>query len=133
MNTKTILLADDDQDDQEFFLEALSEFASKFKCIVVENGMQVLNYLKSSDVLPDYIFLDLNMPLMDGKKCLCEIKKEKKFSEIPVIIYSTAHWNIIVDEMKHFGADYYLEKPIQFKVLQQNISDILNGKMKRLE
>jgi CheY-like chemotaxis protein len=126
MFAKTILLADDDVDDQEFFLEALSACSSGFNCITVENGQAALDFLNSCAILPHFIFLDINMPVMDGKTCLSQIKKVKRFSEIPVIVCSTANGQETIDEVKKLGAAYYMQKPVKLNEWKQNLVTILS-------
>ncbi|MGZ8511137.1 MAG: response regulator [Chitinophagaceae bacterium] len=84
-----VMLADDDKDDQETFGEALRESEIAAELTTVDNGQELLATLKDpSEPNPDIIFLDINMPRMDGFDCLREIKKLDGFEKIPVILYS---------------------------------------------
>ena len=87
---KNLFLVDDDTDDQEFFIEALSKLENVTLSGIANNGKEALDKLKHSDVLPDYIFLDYNMPLMNGIECLAELKKLPLTKDIPVFMLSTA-------------------------------------------
>src|SRR3712207_625430 len=88
---KTVLLADDDADDAEIFQEALREVAPSTNLYRVESGTAILQYLKDNrNVRPDIIFMDLNMPLMNGWQCLAKLKNTKGLDDIPVIIYTTS-------------------------------------------
>jgi CheY-like chemotaxis protein len=88
---KTILLADDDGDDAETFQEALSHACPTAVFKRFEDGNQLLQYLESKyPVMPDLIFLDLNMPVMNGWQCLAAIKSSAKFKHVPVVIYTTS-------------------------------------------
>src|SRR5215212_1458528 len=87
---KVCFLIDDDVDDQEIFALALNEVNERFQCEVANNGYEGLQQLKKMNCLPDYIFLDLNMPKMNGKECLKELKKTERLKAIPVIIYTTS-------------------------------------------
>ena len=84
-----IMVVDDDMDDLFFFKEAVATMGEDFCCTEVSSGVEALKILKSPSSLPDVIFLDLNMPKMDGRECLFELKKEARLKPIAVIIYST--------------------------------------------
>jgi len=121
-------LADDDADDQELFKEALSEIDKSIRCLTASSGEEALNKLKAGlKQLPDYIFLDLNMPRMSGLECLAEIKKINILQHIPVIIYSTSSAQKDVEETKKLGADYFITKPPNFRELCDKIKYILSG------
>jgi len=123
----TILLADDDLDDCLFFAEALEELKMGAKVATVNNGEQLMQLLQSdSSLLPDILFLDLNMPRKNGVSCLEEIKQDDKLSKLPVIILSTSVDRNIADQLYRNGAQHYICKPADFsqlkKVIQQAIS-----------
>ncbi len=87
MMNKNILLIDDDEDEQLIFSEALKDINVSVNCfcaITVEEGIKFLRQL-----LPDFIFLDVNMPVLNGLECLDIIKKDEQLKAIPVIMYST--------------------------------------------
>jgi CheY-like chemotaxis protein len=96
----TILLVDDDQDDAYIFNEAIVTIDPNIKCIHVIDGIEALQILE--DMTVDIIFLDLNMPRMNGKECLEEIRKRNRLKDIPVIIYSTSPEMIEEDYMNKF-------------------------------
>jgi CheY-like chemotaxis protein len=122
---QNFLIADDDPDDQELFMITLLEFNNLYNCATATNGLDALNQLCNPEVsLPDLIFLDLNMPKMNGKECLIEIKKIDTLSLIPVIIYSTSADKRQMQETLQLGASYYLQKPNQM--------DELSGALKRI-
>src|SRR4030095_16900984 len=87
---KILLIVDDDSDDIQLFCEAVAEINETFHCFSAGNGEEALQLLKSAIVKPDFIFLDLNMPRMNGKQLLVQLKKDPKFAKIPVVIYSTS-------------------------------------------
>jgi CheY-like chemotaxis protein len=107
----TIFLIDDDSDDREIFTLALEEVFPFYTCVTAKNGVEALERLRSGDVKPDYIFLDLNMPRMNGKQCLAEIKKEFALGKIPVIIYSTSSEFHHREQMITMGASAFVTKP----------------------
>ncbi|MDQ3681611.1 MAG: response regulator [Bacteroidota bacterium] len=76
--------------------------------------------------LPDFIILDLNLPDMNGKKCLVEIKKNKVFNDIPVVMYSTAAEKKVIEEMEGLGADYFISKPNNVSLLCDSLRYLLS-------
>ena len=83
-----IFLADDDTDDRMLFTEALVELPFDLKVQTFDNGVDLMSSLLDDNLsLPDVIFLDLNMPLMNGEECLEDIRREAKLVQIPIIIY----------------------------------------------
>lgn len=123
-----LLLADDDEDDCIFFKEALDELLIPFSLDTVNDGVELMKFIsdKSSDSLPDIIFLDLNMPLKNGAECLTEIKQNKKLQHLSVIIFSTSLDMNIVDTMYEKGAIYYIRKPGDYGKLKKVIANALD-------
>ena len=122
---KKILLVDDDEDDREMFFEALKELNDAHTCVSMENGEKAMQYLNLEKDLPDIIFLDLNMPRLNGKQCLVEIQKSERLRNIPVIIYSTTRRSEDVEETRRLGAVDFLTKPPLFSQISEAISDVL--------
>jgi len=104
------MIVDDDTDDRYFFRSAIRKNNPSYQCIEAENGVDALDQLRKAKQLPDFIFLDLNMPKMDGRECLKELKKDKTLKDIPVIIYSTSDYKLDKEVTKELGADYYITK-----------------------
>lgn len=119
-----ILTVDDDVEDYEFFCEAIKEIDSSIVILKASNGHEALEILDSQILKPDYIFLDINMPLMDGKVCLQEIKKNERFKDIPVIMYSTSNNKAEIRQYKMMGANF-LVKPDRFTHLVKSLNFIL--------
>lgn len=120
----TIFYADDDLEDCELFTEALKQIDPQVKSIIAKDGREALAYLSNTTDLPDYIFLDINMPLVDGKKCLMEIKKSNKLQSIPVIMYSTTSDTSEIREYYKLGAHDFLIKPNNFNTLCDSLESI---------
>ena len=123
-----LLLADDDEDDCDFFKEALEELSIPFALVMVNDGVQLMNFLsdKSEENLPDILFLDLNMPRKNGFECLTEIKQNKKLQHLSVIIFSTSLDMNIVDMMYEKGAIYYIRKPGDYTKLKKVIKNAID-------
>ena len=126
MISNSVLLVEDDIDDQIIFLEALKQADASLKCIIKNNGLEALKYLNACTVLPTFLFLDLNMPVMNGKEFLTELHKLSRLSKIHVIIYSTHMSELIMKETADLGAQYYLKKPESFESLCNSLKLILN-------
>jgi CheY-like chemotaxis protein len=116
-----ILFIDDDADDKEIFLEAIHDLDPNIHCESAANGAEALEMLMTSDTLPRYIFLDINMPVMDGKSFLEEIKTDDRLKNIPVIIYSTTQHAHELTKLRALGADYIGKQP-SFEVLKKSLS-----------
>jgi len=110
MNVKTIMMADDDSEDVDLFKDALSDLEFAISLKVAVNGKELMTQLEQTEVLPEIIFLDLNMPLKNGMACLEEIRANQRWQDIKVIILSTSSNQ---DQMKAAydkGADFYIVK-----------------------
>jgi CheY-like chemotaxis protein len=113
--TFTYFLIENDQEDQEIFSMALQEIAPAIACVFAENGVSALSHLKSNpSFVPSKIFIDMNMPLMNGKQCLEAIKKIDYLKEVPVYMYSTTADPISIAEVKSLGAVDFFEKPTSY-------------------
>jgi CheY-like chemotaxis protein len=121
-----ILLADDDPDDRYFFEEALKDFLQPTDLTVVNDGEQLIRQLTDeTNMLPDILFLDLNMPRKNGFECLSEIKQNPRLKELPVIIYSTTFHKKIADILYKNGATYYISKPFEISLLKKAVQKML--------
>lgn len=125
-NTTYILMIDDDEDDQLLFKEALKQVNENVACNTALNGEEALKTLQSS-ALPDVIFLDLNMPIMNGFECLKALKKEKFYKQIPVIIFTTANDLATIEKCRKLGASGFFHKPIDFNLLLLKLQQLLNS------
>jgi|ERR1043165_4270470 CheY-like chemotaxis protein len=123
----TVFIADDDQDDVELFLEAVNEVDEAIQCYTAMDGEEALQKLREAlPTIPDLIFLDLNMPRINGKQCLLEIKKTDQLRNVPVIIYSTSSIKNEVEEVRKLGAAHFLTKPSSFGELCKELTNIIS-------
>lgn len=121
-----IILADDDEDDRLFFTDAFSELKINTKVNIFNDGVELMNYLNSEEaVLPQVLFLDLNMPKKNGIECLHEIKANNKFEDIAIAIYSTSSSEEHIEETFVNGANIYIKKPNDFDTLKKILSDVV--------
>lgn len=119
------LLIDDDEDDRELFQIALKEVENDVQYMDATGGLEALQMLRTNETLPDFIFLDLNMPRMSGRECLIEIKNDPRLSSIPVIIFSTSNDPRDVEETKQMGAIEFITKPEKTSKLTRLLSDFI--------
>jgi len=113
-------VADDDPDDTDLFGEALRGIDSSIEFNFVNNGRDLIQNLKTGKVTePHVIFLDINMPEMNGWECLKNLKQEIEFKHIPVIMYSTSSSKLDGKKAVSFGALGLYEKPSSFLLLQK--------------
>jgi CheY-like chemotaxis protein len=119
MNERICFLIDDDIDDQEIFALALKQVGMHFTCLTASNGYEALEKLNTEQVSPDYIFLDLNMPRMNGKECLSEIRKIKHLNHIPLVIYSTSSSRSDIRDTRVLGATDFITKPFSVSELKE--------------
>tara|TARA_R110002124_G_scaffold238979_1_gene404225 strand:+ start:831 stop:1277 length:447 start_codon:yes stop_codon:yes gene_type:complete len=118
----SLLLADDDLDDCDFFKDALKEISTQATLSTVNDGVELMNLLLSEqEPYPDIIFLDLNMPRKSGLECITEIKAIDKLKHIPIIIFSTSLDKLVVNQLYEIGAYYYIQKPGGFTILKKVI------------
>jgi|SRR5688572_31861025 len=121
-----LLLADDDADDRMFFKEALDELPVHSSLRTVDDGDQLMKLLTNeSTILPDILFLDLNMPRKSGFECLTEIKTNEKLKSLKVIIYSTSFDPGMVNSLYENGAHLYVCKPGDFNNLKKVIHEAI--------
>jgi CheY-like chemotaxis protein len=122
---KSILLVDDDSDDSELFSEALMELDSSVKFQRAIDGCDALTQLEKNKMKPDIIFLDINMPKMDGWECLTKLKNIEEYKDIPVIMYSTSSHKKDIESAAKLGASTFISKPESYKRLKEILKSVI--------
>lgn len=121
-----ILLADDDEDDRLIFKEALEDIKIKTIVATVNDGIELMEYLTRPNViLPDVVFLDLNMPRKDGMQCLEEIRCNHHLKDLTIAIYSTSGAERDIEETFVKGANVYIKKPNDFNALRKVLEEAM--------
>lgn len=110
-----ILYVEDDRDDQDIFQEGLNKVAPDTVCHLANDADEARELLNDERIIPDYIFLDINMPGTDGITFLSEIKEHENLRSIPVIVYSTTNSQTDVLRCKRLGALDVITKPATFQ------------------
>lgn len=106
-----ILLAEDDEDDRDFFELALINVYPNSELTTLTNGEELFRFVNSEESEEiDIIFLDINMPRKNGQECLIEIRTEKKFEHVPVIMLSTSSNPKDIEDLFILGANMYITK-----------------------
>lgn len=124
---QTILLVDDDTEDQEIFLEALREVDPLIHCSFAKDGEQALKLLDGDTLVkPDILFIDMNMPKLNGKQVLSQLKKSEDLKDIPVVMYSTFFGPRDIDEIHSLGAVHCMVKATRFNDLCDALKLILS-------
>jgi CheY-like chemotaxis protein len=113
-----IYLTDDDTEDRLLFMGALHEIPMETEVTEFKNGVELMADLYSETPLPHLIFLDLKMPMMNGFECLADIRGDRKFDAIPVVIYSTFFQESEIEKLQEMGAFRYLQKPTSYNLLK---------------
>lgn len=121
----TVLLADDDAEDRDFTRRALERTRLGADVRIVEDGAEVMDYLKhrgayddgTSSPRPALLLLDLRMPKKDGFTVLAEIRHDEQLRSLPVVVLSTSSAEVDVDRSYELGANSFLTKPVTFPEL----------------
>jgi CheY-like chemotaxis protein len=121
---KRIMLIDDDPDDQLFFRDAIQAIYPDLLCELASTCQEAFRQLEAPPP-PDFIFMDLNMPVMNGFDCLDYLKNQKEYRDIPVIIYSTSKNLNDINKTKLLGAKWFMTKPDDFNVLCKKLKKII--------
>ena len=121
-NKNRIVFADDDADDRLLVQEAFEENCAAYKLDLVEDGIQLLDYLNNNETNPSLILLDINMPRKDGTQVLAELKANPQWRHIPVIMFTTSKSPEDVRKCYDLGANSFIVKPSSFQDLL-NVTD----------
>lgn len=124
-----VLIADDDDDDYSLIRDAILNHRLTIKITRAENGDVLIKIL--DEMSPDLLFLDISMPCRDGKQCLREIRANRKFDLLPIIMYTSISFPQDIEYCFREGANLYALKPSTFAELSAIIGNILSIDWKR--
>lgn len=127
-NLRTVLCVDDDEDDREIVCAVINEIDPTYNVVHAENGRKAYQYLtdaKQKGDFPCLIILDINMPVMDGKETLVEIKKDGVLQQIPVAMFSTSSSMDDVAFFSTYGVEL-IKKPADLKSIRVEVSKLLS-------
>jgi CheY-like chemotaxis protein len=122
-----VLLAEDDEDDQELITLAFNKATSKHRLHIANNGQEALEYLSnlSAQHLPCLIVLDLNMPVLNGVQTLEALTKNDRYQDIPKVIFTTSDSSDDRAKCLAIGANDYVVKPHNMKEIVNTIANLL--------
>jgi len=123
-DNKNVFLVEDDKDDQEFFISALNKIENAVLYDIANNGREALRKLETATILPSLIFMDINMPKMNGIECLAVIVNKPEINDIPVVILSTDTKHVEV--VRKLGAKAFIKKPSNTTSLRQKLEQVIN-------
>jgi DNA-binding response OmpR family regulator len=119
-----ILCVDDDQDDLDLLQEAIQELNPSIRVFCVSGAEEALVWLHEHKALPTHVFIDINMPRINGLDLLRQLRKQREYDHVSVIIYSTSGSSLHIQEARALGARY-LVKPNRFTDIQHMVKELL--------
>jgi CheY-like chemotaxis protein len=125
MKNTVILLVDDDDDDCELFVAAIASLNKNIITTISNNSLEALNNLKVATVLPDFIFLDMQMLYMSGAEFIQELRKIPELSKIQVVVYSSHSHETLKKLTNEFSSVQIFTKPNNFQELVSTLDGIL--------
>jgi CheY-like chemotaxis protein len=118
---KTILLVEDNPNDVELTLEALNEYNLSNRVVIVKDGVEALEYLRSEGAyklrgrgIPAVVLLDIKMPRLDGIEVLRAIRSDQRLKMLPVVMLSSSREDPDLQTCYALGANSYVVKPVEF-------------------
>ena len=132
MNTKIILLVEDNPDDVQLTLRALKKSKILNEVVVAQDGVEALEYLfgtgkyagRDTKVLPQVVLLDLKMPRMDGHEVLQRIRKDARTKLLPIVVLTTSSEDRDRVDSYNVGANSYIRKPVDFNQFAEAVSQL---------
>ncbi|OXG09050.1 CheY-like chemotaxis protein [Flavobacterium araucananum] len=125
MKNTVILLVDDDEDDCELFIAAIASLNKNILTTISNNSLEALNNLKVATALPDFIFLDMQMPYLSGAEFIQQLRQIPELSSIQVVVYSSHSHDTLKKLTNEFSAVKIFTKPNNFQELVSTLDGIL--------
>jgi PleD family two-component response regulator len=122
----TIFYIDDDRDDLEFFKEIVDMIDDTVEVVTLRNGNDLMYALNNPPPTPYCIFLDINMPVMNGFEALKQVRALAAHKELPVVMFSTSGDNSTIERARELGASLYVQKSGMFDQLKRSIEHALS-------
>jgi len=119
----SIVLAEDNLEHCFFFKKALREVAPSIQFTEVPDGNKLIELLQS--YIPDLLFLDLGMPCKDGVECIKELRENKMYDNLPIIVFTLSSQDNAIQAAYGFGANLYIVKPGEYYKLASVLAAIL--------
>ena len=125
-----VLVIDDDSEDVAMIVSALEEDANVSEIVSLTNGQSVVALLDEGSFRPDIIYLDLNMPKMNGFDVLDAIRSRDLLAKLPIIILTTSHHSADMRASFQGLASSYVVKPVSHAILKAKLEQISSCVMK---
>jgi CheY-like chemotaxis protein len=122
---KSIVLIDDDLDEAELFFDALCEIKGRHDFRAFSDGVEALEHILTQRNYPNFVFQDLNMPLLSGREVLKKIRSHKDTRNISIVIYSNSISPADIEDTRQLNVSHYLQKPENFDSLCRDLRHIL--------
>jgi DNA-binding response OmpR family regulator len=124
-NSSLVFLADDDENDSFLFKDAIKQVGRNLSLTTFKDGFELMNHLNDiKNVLPDFIFLDINMPYKNGFDCLTEIRSNKRLENLITIVYTTTSHIEDIQKALNMGGTLYFAKTSTFQELVNRLEKI---------
>jgi len=132
VNTKTILLVEDNPDDLELAMRALRKSGHGEGIVVARDGVEALDYLfgtgafagRDTAVQPTVILLDLKLPRLGGHEVLERLRKDKRTQLIPVVVLTSSDERDDIRGAYARGANSYIRKPVEFNQFSSMLAEL---------
>lgn len=121
---KDVLIAEDDLDDYYFFEEAIKEITISIGLRHAKDGQMLFE--KLNEAIPDLLFLDIEMPCKNGVSCLLEIRKDPKYNQMPVVMFTAHNSQSYIKNTYQNGANFFLIKPASIQSLVEKLRNIFS-------
>lgn len=124
---RTVIIIDDDPDDLDIMKQAVLEVAPSLQCISFIYPQEALRILLSNELMvrPEYIFIDMNMPVVTGDQCLKAIRADKSFERVTIAVYSTSMPEAVKEALRDSGANFVFEKPVRMRAYVEKLAEII--------
>lgn len=124
LSKTNVLLAEDDRDDVLIFELALEKLPIRVELRNAEDGEKLFVLLK--EMIPDILFLDINLPCKDGVACIVEIRRNSEYNNLPIIMYTSFKTKKYVDDCYKNGANFYIVKGTTVNELVEKLKRIFS-------
>ena len=132
MKVKTILLVEDNRDDEELTLRALSKYRVTNEIVVARNGVEALDYLfgagpyagRDPAQIPALMLLDLKLPKVDGLEVLSKVRADPRTRRLPVVVMTSSDEQKDVANAYDLGCNSYVRKPVDFMQFAQAVKEL---------
>lgn len=122
----TIFYTDDDREDLEFFKEIVDMIDESVDVVTLRDGHALMDALHNPPPTPHCVFLDINMPGMNGFETLRQVRSSEQHKELPIVMFSTSGDDTAIERSRELGANFYVQKSGIFEQLKRSIEHTLS-------